>query len=413
MLMEREGGGHMAVKAGQIIHTGNTVLVQRLQTAGPGTLNIPTARVVELGNYKSVAVTHDTPDLTFTMESFDTTTSVEAMITGATSGPYHLASPLPLDVASQWKAGQDTPTPFQVVESVAIPQLALESASYRFGLNANAAQTFTFRSDALYYNPGATIVEQFTGTGTSGQVLVFGHPAGVYNGDTVAGPRRTLNLRAGAKRLVFGIDYTESYTGSGAFQTTTVTLQTTVATGTVISAVYFTDDVVSYAQSVHTAPSVKPAAIRGKDITVLLNGVAVTNRWAGIQSVNIDQRLTIQRDEELGSSYATAIDYSDVPTVTGSLVVRFRDPADFHTRLASALGVASLTEAIGPGSTRENRLDVVLHHPDTGAVLKTIEVPDALITAPGFSARVNTKLDMTLSFESTSGTLDALAGAPV
>lgn len=400
----------MAVKAGQIIHTGNTVLVQRLQTAGPGTLNIPTARVAELGNYQSVAVTHDTPDLTFTMESYDTTTAVEALVTGQGSGPYHVTAPTPLDIASQWKAGQDSATPFQVVESVAIPQLALESVSYRFGLNANATQTFTFRGDALYYNPGATVVESFAASGAANQALVLGHPAGVYNGDTIAGPRRALNVRAGAKRLLFGVDYSESYTGAGAFRTTTVTILA-AQTGT-ISVTYFTNDVVSYAQSVHTAPSVKPAAIRGKDITVLLNGVAVTNRWAGVQSVNLDSRLTIQRDEELGSALATAIDYADVPAVTGSLVVRFRDPADFHTRLAGALGVASLTEAIGTGSTRENRLDVVLHHPDTGAVLKTLEVPDAVITAPGFSARVNTKLDMTLNFESTTGTLDALAGAP-
>ena len=43
----------MAIKAGQIIHTGDTVLVQRLQTAGPGNLNIPTQKIYELGNYKS------------------------------------------------------------------------------------------------------------------------------------------------------------------------------------------------------------------------------------------------------------------------------------------------------------------------------------------------------------------------
>lgn len=401
----------MAVKAGQIIHTGDTVLVQRLQTAGPGQLNINQQRIAELGNYKSVAVTRDTPDLTFTMESYDVTTAPEALFVKGSS-PYDMGKPKNIDITSQWKAGEDTDTPFQVVESVAIPQLALESLSYRFGIRDNAAQTFTLRGDSIFYNPGATLVEEFVATGTAGQIIALAHPAGAYNGDAVAGPRRLLNLSVGGKRLIYGVDYTETPSGAGAFRTTTATIIGAQVTGATIKAVYFTNDVTSYAQSVHTAPSVKPAAIRGKDITLLFNGVALTDRWTGIQSVNIDQRFTIQRDEEMGNPYAVATDYSDVPTVSGSMTIRFRDPQDFHARLVEALGIASATEAIGPLKGTPRRLDVVLHHPDTGAVLKTLEVPDAVVALPGYSARVNTKLDMQLNFESESGTLTALAGAP-
>lgn len=403
----------MSIKAGQIIHTGDTVLVQRLQTAGPGNLNIPQNRISELGNYQSVAVTHDTPDLTFSMDSYDVSTAAEAMLTRGTASPYNLGAPLPIDIASQWKAGQDDPTPFQVVESVAIPQLTLESVSYRFGLQDNATKTFTLRTDSIFYNPGATVVEQFVGAGTAGQALLLAHPAGVYNGDVISGPRRALNVMSGSKRLLYGVDYTESTTGTGAFLTTTVTITNPVTTGERIQVVYFTSDAVSYLQSVHTAASVKPAAIRGKDITVFVNGVAVTDRWTGVQSVNLDERLTIERDMEMGSSVATSIDYSDVPTVTGSLSVRARNPQDLHARLVTALGIASATEAIGPLQFNDVRLDVVLHHPDTGAVLETLEVPDAQFTLPGYSARVNTKLDVTMNFQSETGTLHALDAAPV
>jgi hypothetical protein len=46
----------MAIKGGQIIHAGNGVaVIDRIQTAGPGQLNIPTEKIYELGNYKSVA----------------------------------------------------------------------------------------------------------------------------------------------------------------------------------------------------------------------------------------------------------------------------------------------------------------------------------------------------------------------
>lgn len=405
----------MAIKAGQIIHTGDTVLVQRLQTAGPGNLNIPQNRISELGNYQSVAVTHDTPDLTFSMDSYDVMTSMEALLTRGTAAPYNLNAPLPIDIASQWKAGQDDPAPFQVVESVAIPQLTPESISYRFGLQDNASQTVTLRTDSIFYNPGPTIVEQFVGSGTSGQALALTHPAGVYNGDVVNGPRYALNVMVGSKRLLYGVDYTET-TVAGAdpnFPTVTVTITNPVASGTRIQIVYFTNDVVSYLQTVHTAPSVKPAAIRGRDITVFVNGVAITDRWVGVQSVSIDERLTIERDMELGSAYATSIDYSDVPTVTGSVAIRARNPADLHSRLVTALGIASSTEAVGPLQFNDVRFDVVLHHPDTGAVLKTLEVADAQFTLPGYSSRVNTKLDVTMNFQSESGVLTALDSAPV
>lgn len=361
-----------------------------------------------------MAVTHDTPDLSFTMESYDMTTAVEQLVTKSIGdpGPFHLAAPMPIDIASQWKRGKDDPAPFEVVESVAIPQLALESVSYRFGVRDNATQTFTLRGDSIFFNPGPTIVEAFVGSGVAAQELVLTHPAGVYNGDTIAGPRRALNVMAGARRLLYGVDYTEATVGVGAFRDTTITLLRTIAAGVAIQVVYFTNDVVEYLQSVHPSTTVKPAAIRGRDITVLLNGVALTNRLTGIQSVQVDQRFTIERDEEVGSAVATSIDYADVPAVTGNLTVRFQDPADLHARLVEGLGIASDEEAIGAQQFSENRLDMVFHHPDTGAVLKTVEVPDAVITLPGFSARVNTKLDVQLNWESDSGTLDVLAGAP-
>lgn len=403
----------MAIKAGQIIHTGDTTLVQRLQTAGPGNLNIPQNKINELGNYKSVAITHDTPDLTFTMDSFDVTTAPESLITRDAATPFDLTNPAPLDIASQWLPGEADPAAFDVVESVAIPYLVLESAAYRFGLRDNATQTFTLRGDSIFYNPGATIVEQFVGSGVGGQALVLGHPAGVYNGDLLSGPRRALSVMVDRERLLYGVDYTEAATGAGAFRAVTITLTNPALAGARVQVVYFTNDVISYPQTVHTAASVKPAAIRGKDITILVNGVAVTNRWTGVQSLNIDERFTVERDEEMGSAVATSIDYSDTPTVNGQLVVRCRNPQDLHARLVEAFNIPSATEAIGPTTYYDCRLDAVLHHPDTGAVLKTLEISDANFVLPGFSGRVNTKLDLTFPFQSALGNLVALSGAPV
>jgi hypothetical protein len=77
----------VAIKGGQIIHAGNgQTVIDRIQTGGPGQVNIPTEKIYELGNYKSLATVRDVPDLTFTMESYDVSTEVESMVTAAYGG---------------------------------------------------------------------------------------------------------------------------------------------------------------------------------------------------------------------------------------------------------------------------------------------------------------------------------------
>lgn len=77
----------MAIKAGALVHVGNgQTVIDRIQTGGPGQLNIPTEKINELGNYKSVATVRDVPDLTFSLESFDVSTEVETLMTRAYAG---------------------------------------------------------------------------------------------------------------------------------------------------------------------------------------------------------------------------------------------------------------------------------------------------------------------------------------
>lgn len=77
----------MAIKGGSILHVGNGLtVIDRVQTGGPGQLNIPTEKIYELGNYKSVATVRDTPDLSFSLESLDTSTEIETLLASAYAG---------------------------------------------------------------------------------------------------------------------------------------------------------------------------------------------------------------------------------------------------------------------------------------------------------------------------------------
>ena len=478
------------LKGGSIVTVGNgTTVIDRIQTAGPGTVNIPTEKINELGNYRSVATVRDVPDLTFSYESLDVSTECEAFLTGqgvsrtvtdatmtaadntlssataaftasdvgsqvvvegagagggelvttiatvtnatdveltdpsvgavagvsATIGVngYDLSVSRPVDIASQFKAGKDAPAPFNVVASVAVPFLYLESMSYRFGLRDNATQAGTLRGDTIFYNPGSTYVETAAGTGAANQAIVTTHPA--YQ-SAEGDQRRVLAVTVGSHRLTFGADYTETYGAVvGGAAVTTITLRDAVATTDTVRIIYSSPDVATYPQSVHEGVSVKPAAVKGRDIEVYLGGYdpndragSQVNRAGGIQSVTVDWRVTLEKDEELGNYYAVAQDF-EVPAVTGSVDFKPVDAADLMERLRSLANVTDATKVIGTATSTPIPLDVVITNPDTHEPVKRLHVPDARFTIPGFTGRVLAKTVFTIPFESDEGELFVFA----
>jgi len=452
-------------------------VIDRIQTGGPGQLNIPTEKVYELGNYNSVATIRDIPDLTFTLESFDVSTEIEQLMVGGSS-PFNMSRMRVRDFASHFKAGQTASDPFDVIASVALPQLNPESVSYRFGLRDNARQTFTLRGDSIYYNPGTTWIEEHNDGVDQGDTITFAYgPALAYNGEGTT--RYALNVSVDGLRLYPGSDYTEDADG--------VTFLAAVTAGSVIRIVYssaaptrfpgesdavisawvdsgeytagqlvrptgdnahyyrvvtggtatsteptwptdagdtVTQDGVVYREAgaypiltVHEGATVKPAAIRGRDIDIYVGGTAASNRWGSVQSANVDYRATLDRDEEFGNYHAVSQDY-DVPEVSGSVEIRPRNPAELFTRVRQATGVTATDEALGPYSSQPLPLWIVLKRPTAdaggalGSPIKTLYVPDARFTVPGYSGQVQQKLNVTINFESDGGQLLIYEGGP-
>lgn len=402
----------MAIKAGELIHVGNQVLIDRVQTAGPGNLNIPTEKIEELGNYESVATIRDIPDLTFNLESLDVSAEIEAMLTGGNfaSDPegteYDIARAVVQDFISQWKRGKTDPDAFDVAASVALPYLTLESLSYRFGVRDNASQSATMRGDSVLYAGASAYVEEFEGTGTDGQALALEHEAIPYNGDATAGTRYALSVThlPTQTRLTPGAEYTET-TDAGV---TTVTL--TNGLEGAVRIVYQSETVAEYPQASHAAASaLRPAAVKGRDIEIRVGGSAIVDRWSSVQSVTVDWRVNLERDEEMGSQQIVSQDF-DVPEVTGQVEIRPRNAAELIERVKQIAGVTG-NEVVGALQAVELPLEVLIHSPETGAVIKTLEVPDARFTLPGYSGQVQQKLNVTMGFESDGGILRVIKGA--
>lgn len=482
----------MAIKGGQIVHVGNNaVLLDRLQTAGPGTVNIRRETIYELGNYQSVGQVSDIPDLSFTMESFDVSCAMEALLADKdvkTTHEYELAASRVLNLKSAFKPGSGAPDEFGTVGSAAVPCLRLESVSYRYGVgNNNARQTATLKGDSLYYNPGSTYVQGAQGTNAAGQQVVLAHPA--YAITESGAKRRTLAVTAGDRRLLIDADYTESagaatngaasttvtiidavpttdkiyvtYASpaeevfpqsvhalvSGVFGTTTASASTgattlsvdvelnagdaiilddvpgstntevvVVATASANSVTLVNPTVNAHASGVSVAqyvPTVKPAAIRGRDIDVYI-GVAgaagsapadvIGQKRHGVQSAQVDWKVTLQNDEEMGNYHYTNIDF-DVPDVSGSVGFKPQTYADLLKLMQDISGVTDRLQSAGVTDAPLLDVQVVLKNPVDGRVLKRLHVPDARFSMPGYSGRVQQKLDFTANFQSDRGEL--------
>ena len=162
---------------------------------------------------------------------------------------------------------------------------------------------------------------------------------------------------------------------------------------------------------VHEGVSVKPAAVRPKDIDVFIYPGATPTpvRLTSVQSAEVNWSVTLEQDEEFGNSHYVGMDY-DTPDVAGSIGVKPYDPADLWAKLAQITGV-DVAEVIGPDTSVPLPMEIRIYHPDDNSIrLKTLYVPDARFQVPGLQGRVQTKLETTLNFTSDQGILKVYNG---
>lgn len=403
----------MAIKAGQVIHDANGFVVDRIQTGGVSSLNIPEEKIYELGNNQAVITIRDIADLTFDVESFDTSIEIEALALGldpnavVAGTELSFDDSLPIDVVSPFKAAGA----YNVIKGIAIPHLTLENVTYRFGVGQNATQSFSYRGDTICYIPGTPIYEEFTLV--DGQTVYnFGDTALKYveqGVDNYALSVTAKNVATGEyKRLFLGVDFTNTDSG--------ITLLTDPFNDgyTNLHVVYGTATAGNYPQTVHPETSVKPGAVRGKDITVLVHDPRMATpalaRWSGVQSFEVSRRVNLERDEELGNAKAVRQDY-DTAEVSGSVVIRPTDADDLFDKIYQIANISDGTEIVGPYSSIALPVEIQVDHPDTGARLKTFYVEDARFQIPATQGQVQQKLEVTFPFTSDGGLLTVTKGA--
>lgn len=398
----------MAIKAGQILHDVNGFVIDRIQSAGPGNLNIPQEKIYELGNFQTVATIFDIPDLSFDLESLDMSTEIEAILinkdprTTPTGQEYDFASCVPINVISPFKTGTGV---FSIVKGLAVPFLNLESMTARFGVRQNSTVSYSLKGDSIFYIPGSPYQQTFASTTTGPYTLTRTAIPFVRDAVTQYVLGMHLILADGTyQRLFRGTDYTDT--------PTTFTLTTTPPSSSRINVVYGSLTAASYPQTVHQPTTVKPAAIRGKDIDIYIGSAAATpvfSRWASVQSAELNWRVNLDRDEELGNEQIVVQDY-DVAEVDGTITVRSRDTADLWAKIHQVANVAT-TQVVSTNTTVSVPVEIRVSDPESGTRLKTYYVSDARFTLPPIQGRVQQKLETPFAFSSDGGNMKIYQGA--
>lgn len=416
----------MAVLAGTIITVGGNHVIDRLQTAGLGNVNMPIDTVREVGNMFIVDKVPMEPDFNFEMSSLDVSCDLLAFLTGeigaqasasevghsdAANSGYNWNNVSWVNIASPW-LNYYTGSAGTVIAGHLLPAYFPTKLSYSFGTTADSQQMCTLAGGEFYYAGGgiAPLEEYATGDGATSAFVtshdVVQHRVGsgtstIYEfvwGVIVASQDEQGNY--GNVLMIENEDYTITATNGNP---ATITFVTPPASGSTIRYCYFTSASQSYPQTVHTATVVKPGAVRGRNILPWLwNGTSRTYLY-GVQSMTLDATADTTVTRELGSDRIVGRTINGFDA-KGTIVIQSKDPNAFINFLSTATGV-SVDEVVGYFYQNPQPLGIDIQNPkQPETIIKTIWVPDAQIQPPGTPAKVNTATNFSFSWESLSGT---------
>lgn len=415
----------MSVHAGTIIHVGGNNVIDRIQSAGLGDVRVANDVVREVGNELIVDKVPQDPSFTFTLQSFDVSAELEALLSG-----HHAGAGSGADFATaaadgtefKWSECQfiNIPSPWKdpvtgsagtVTAGHLVPGYYPTRIRYQMGVTDAATEEVELSGGSFYYADAAP-VEEFK-TGDNVTVAFATTDAAVpyrIGGELGSSFKSIFGVIVNGVLQTEGVDYTQSPSNTSAAGIATVTFTVAPGTGADIRFSYFTTVAKSYPQSVHASTVVKPAEVRGRNICVYLGSGGSRQKVGSVQAFELE--ATVDGDFEREFCNTEIVGYTiNGRDCTGSMTVRSKDAASFLSLLSKVTGIAT-TEVIGWLNTKQIPLEIVIQNPKNPAqTLKTLYVPDAIFQPPGTPARVNTPTDFELRWESATGDYSVFKGA--
>ena len=407
----------MSIRAGSILHVGGQNVIDRIQQAGLGNVNLPMETIREVGNREVVDKIVGEPDFTFGIQSLNVSTELMAFLTGHSgsqasgSGPgsgdpegteYNWLDCGFVNIASPWK--DPVSGSAGVVEAGhLIPGYYPTKYSLNFGVTANAEQKADLSGGSYFYCKAAPREEKFAGTGaakefTTTDVTVHYRKGGV-EGSTF---RDVFGVLVNGSLMLEGRDFT--VTGGNGSQAI-LTFAEAPANNADIRVAYFTSAAKSYPQAVHASTQTVPGAVRGRNVEIEFEGA----RFPGVQTFTLEASVEGEVEREMGTE--DIIGYVVKGTdCKGTVTIRAKDKNAFFNAMNQVTGVSE-SEVMGWFNDHTGELLVKIQNPkNPGQILKTVKVEDAKFEPPGTPAQVNSATDFQFQWESINGTFSEVKG---
>lgn len=363
----------------------------------------PTTAIDELGRKLHVGTTSETPQVTVTMESFDTSHVTFAYLTGYTGATFpisgaSISSLKNVDIIGKIR---DAST-LDVVQALYVPRGTISGMDVTFGVRANSTVAYTVTASAKKMMKQPVFYELFSLVTESG-VQTLGH--------TPTYLPRTSGYLLDAYRT--GADGSTNYLdesingGPGDFTVTGANVNfngTSTVTGDTVWVTYVAPVTTDTFLPLNNQDV---AAVQGKYVPTTIS----LSKIPRVQSATIRVAFNAEVIEEMGG-LGKPIGYEvGVPDVTGDLTVLKTD-----NDLANLLNGQSLSSVETDLAFAVNNLPlkIQLKDPrDVSRTLLTYYVPSITITSQSDTDTVNASMNETYAWQSTTGELIVMSGVGV
>lgn len=358
-------------------------------------MNMPTTVIDELGRVLHVGITKEIPDVTVTLEAFDTSHNTYSALTGYTPATFPTSGVSITELKNVDVIGQirDSSTK-NIVNALYVKRATVTGMDASFGVRDNSTVTYTFSSNSKKEFKQPVYYELFTVVTASGVQTLSQTPTYLT---------RTSGYLIDAYRT--GTDGTTGYLDNGTDYTVTGANVNFTGSNVVAGDTIWVTYCAPASKQFEALDNAAPAAIQGKYVPLTIS----VNNIKRVQSATIRVAFQSEQILEMGG-LGKPVGYElGIPAVTGDISVLKTD----NDLLSILEGVSNATVE----NDMEYALDTLslkinlLNPANPNQTLLTYYVPSFTISAEGDADSVNQSMNETFSWESKTGELIIISGA--
>lgn len=359
--------------------------------------DVPVTDVYELGNNQLAGTSLDIPAITLTFSVFDVGIKTVAVLSGNDPTAYpalgvDISDLQEVDVILYVKDASLT----DFVKSAHAKRLQVRDFSFNYSADGDSTEEYTLVGSEKRWFKNDVVVDRFT-TGTTSFTLSQ-TPIQLKNGNYLL----SVVLDGGYLTEVAAAPATGEYSVAA---TTLTTFDTRTAQ---VLAVYHANP--AGTNWTYISDASMPAAVRGKDVKIIIAAENITR----VTAVTVNGNLNVQPVREMGNDFIVGYQ-RQVPTVEGTITVLDTDTELIDLLLNGSINSGDTEFVVGVECVSSGvglKIRILDPCDDTNTtVLKTVYVPQLIITGDSYTSNVNQNAQQVFNWRSNTAQCIVYSGS--